>query len=153
MKTPTPPAKAVRCTQAEIDLLDRYRRELIDLAPRMTLWQKAAMADLLRSALLAAISVAQNKIQLPAFKDDPCNSSPSTAPQRPLFAGKLPSPQDSHTRSPAVILVASSTQSTKPKPNVPGPAKAIAQTTTSRQSPRQKRHASAMTAGKKSAKK
>jgi hypothetical protein len=153
MKTPTPPAKAIRCTQAELDLLERYRRELIDLAPTMTLWQKAAMADLLRSALLAAIAVAHNNIALPSFKEDPCNNSPSTVPQLPLFDAPLPKLADSNTQSHDAIRGHSSAPSPKPKRNVRGPAKATAQTAMNPQSPRQRKRASATTHGKKSAKK
>ena len=137
-------AKAIRCSQAELNLLEHYRQEMLRTEPVMTVWQKAAMADLLRSALTVAIHLSQKRPTLQQITDEPCNNSDSTVPQLPLFEGPLPALQDNSTPSAeparAPQSAAKTRKSSNAKPNATPP-----------QSPPLKKRASGMTPGKKNA--
>jgi hypothetical protein len=117
----------------------------------MRLWQKAAVADLLRHATAEAATAAIARLKakrkaagLPEGKEATWSNSPSQVPQLPLFDGPLPSTADTNTplaeRSRARKNAATKSAASSAKPSRTGP----------QSRPRRKR-ASATTGGKKSA--
>jgi hypothetical protein len=139
-------AKGIRCTRHEIEMLELYRQELLRVNPTMTMWQKASMADLLRSALSDAITQSQRRTAAQTLKEETCSNSTSSVPQLPLFDGPLPKLPERSTPLAAASHESKSGKRTRKSLNASGSA-------TPPQSPRQKKRASATTPGTTSDKK